>query len=215
MKKIMFCLLTISLMGTMVMPVHAADVYADETTDLYFFNEETTYDEDFTLEYPADACDVILQQNFEAAMRDESIKLSEVGIEAMNLISTNDYDIDGEYAAEVNDYESKPILTRATSTVSKVEYGREWRIYRKSDNATMVQWVLRGLFLYNGKTSQCKQTTMKCYNNASDIFTVTSKSHYPSGMYAVGKCGAVDKKTGKAYSQVIRIGVTPTGKVVR
>lgn len=80
MKKIMFCLLTISLMGTMVMPVHAADVYADETTDLYFF---------------------------------------------------------------------------------------------------------------------------------------TSKSHYPSGMYAVGKCGAVDKKTGKAYSQVIRIGVTPTGKVVR
>lgn len=39
MKKIMFCLLTISLMGTMVMPVHAADVYADETTDLYFFNE--------------------------------------------------------------------------------------------------------------------------------------------------------------------------------
>lgn len=134
-------------MGTMVMPVHAADVYADETTDLYFFNEETTYDEDFTLEYPADACDVILQQDFEAAMRDESIKLSEVGIEAMNLISTNDYDIDGEYAAEVNDYESKPILTRATSTVSKVEYGREWRIYRKSDNATMVQWVLRGLFL--------------------------------------------------------------------
>lgn len=147
MKKIMFCLLTISLMGTMVMPVHAADVYADETTDLYFFNEETAYDEDFILEYPADACDVILQQDFEAAMRDESIKLSEAGIETMNLISTNDYDIDGEYAAEVDDYESKPILTRATSTVSKVEYGREWRIYRKNIQKQTVHSCMNRIFL--------------------------------------------------------------------
>ena len=76
--------------------------------------------------------------------------LSEAGIESMNLISTNDDNIDAEYAAEINEWESKPILTRAASTVSRVEYGQQWRIYRKSDNATMVQWVLRGLFLYNG-----------------------------------------------------------------
>lgn len=94
----------------------------------------------------------------------------------MNLISTDDYSIDTEYAVEVNDYKSKPILTRAASTVSRVECGQQWRIYRKSDNATMVQWVLRGLFLYNGKTSQCKQTSMSCYNNASNAFTVISKS---------------------------------------
>ena len=79
----------------------------------------------------------------------------------------------------------------------------------------MVQWVLRGLFLYNGKTSQCKQTSMSCYNNASNAFTVISKSHYPSGIYAVGNCRAVQKKEGKVYSQVLRIGVTPAGKVVK
>ena len=65
-------------------------------------------------------------------------------------MTTNDDNIDAEYAAEINEWESKPILTRAASTVSRVEYGQQWRIYRKSDNATMVQWVLRGLFLYNG-----------------------------------------------------------------
>lgn len=256
MKKIMLSLLTISLMGTMVMSVHAAEVYANESTDLYSFDEGITCDNDFATEYQVYVSDEKLQQDFEAAMQDEidlgmddfskipcslndneamqlgnevealeadfeaamqddSIKLSEAGIETMNLISTNDYDIDTEYAAEVNDYESTPILTKVASTVSRVEYGRQWRIYRKSDNATMVQWVLRGLFLYNGKTSQCKQTTMNCYNNASNIFTVTSKSHYSSGMYAIGNCRAVQKSTGKTYSQLLRIGVTPTGKVVK
>lgn len=256
MRKIMLSLLTISLMGAVGMPVQAADMYVDETTDLYSFDERAMCDEDFTAQYRAAVRDEKLQQDFEAvmqdeidlgmddfskipcslndneamqpdneaealeadfeaAMQDDSIKLSEAGIESMNLIATNDYNIDAEYAAEVNDYESKPILTRAASTVSRVEYGRQWRIYRKSDNATLVQWVLRGLFLYNGKTSQCKQTSMNCYNNASNTFTVTSKSHYPSGMYAVGNCKAVQKKTGKAYSQLLRIGVTPTGKVVK
>ena len=256
MKKIMLSLLTISLMGTMVMPVHAADVYADESTEFYSFDEGAMCDDDFATEYQAGVSDEKLQQDFEsamkdgiglgvddfseisysgnstgstqsdsetksleedfeAAMQDDSIKLSEAGIETMNLISTKEYDIDTEYAAEVNDYESNPILTRAASTVSRVEYGRQWRIYRKSDNATMVQWVLRGLFLYNGKTSQCKQTAMSCYNNASNIFNVTSKSHYSSGMYAIGNCRAVQKKTGKTYSQLLRIGVTPTGKVVK
>lgn len=256
MKKIMLSLLTISLMGAVGTPVHAADMYVDEATDLYSFDEGAMCDDDLTKEYRAEVSDEKLQQDFEtamkdgiglgmddfsevsysgnitgstqsdseaealaedfeAAMQDDSIKISEAGIESMNLISTDDYDIDAEYAAEVNEYESKPILTRAASTVSRVEYGQQWRIYRKSDNATMVQWVLRGLFLYNGKTSQCKQTSMNCYNNASNTFTVTSKSHYPSGMYAVGNCKAVEKKGGKLYSHVLRIGVTPTGKVVK
>ena len=56
---------------------------------------------------------------------------------------------------------------------------------------------------------------MSCYNNASNAFTVISKSHYPSGIYAVGNCRAVQKKEGKVYSQVLRIGVTPAGKVVK
>ncbi len=256
MRKIMLSLVTISLMGTVVgTPVHAADLYMDEATDLYSFDEEATSDDDFTTKQAevsdkkqqqdfevamkdeislglnefsetaysenstgltqSNSKDEILKADFEAAMQDDSIELSEAGIESMDLLSTDDYDIDAEYAAEVNDYESKPASTRAASTVSRVEYGRQWRIYRKSDNATMVQWVLRGLFLYNGKTSQCKQTSMSCYNNASNAFTVISKSHYPSGIYAVGDCKAVQKKGGKLYSRILRLGVTSTGKVVR
>lgn len=188
MKKIMLSLLTISLIGTTVMPVYAADV-EDEKLQKDFeaaINDgiglstddfsETSYsanvDETMQSENEIES----LEADFEAAMQDENIKLSEDGIETMNLISTADYNIDTEYAVEVNDYKSEPILTRAASTVSRVEYGQQWRIYRKSDNATMVQWVLRGLFLYNGKTSQCKQTSMSCYNNASNAFTVISKS---------------------------------------
>lgn len=251
MKKIMISLLTISMIGTMGVSVHAADVYADESTVLYSFGEDTMYDDDYSTEPVeeklqadfeaamqdgiglgmADFSEIpyagnvdesiqlsneeVLTADFEAAMQDDSIKLSEAGIETMKLVSSNGYDINAEYAAEVNDYESNPALTRAASTVSRVEYGQQWRIYRKSDNATMVQWVLRGLFLYNGKTSKCKQTSMSCYNNASTIFSVTSKSHYASGMYAIGNCRAVHKKTGKTYSRMLRIGVTPTGKVVK
>lgn len=165
MRKIMLSLLTVSLMGAMVMPVHAADMYVDEATDLYSFDEGAICDDDFTTEYRAEVNDEKMQrdfetamkdgiglgmddfseisysgngnesmqpdnevkalaEDFEAAMQDDSIKLSEAGIESMNLISTNDYDIDAEYAAEVNEYESKPILTRAASTVSRVEYGQ-------------------------------------------------------------------------------------------
>jgi len=214
MRKIMLSLLTVSLMGAMVMPVHAADMYVDEATDLYSFDEGAMCDDDLTTEYRAEVSDEKLQQDFEAAMQDDSIKLSEAGIESMNLISTTEYDIDAEYAAEVTDYESNPILTRAASTESKVECGQKWRIYRKSDNATMVQWVLKGVFSYDGKTSKCEKSSMNCYNDAPNTFTVTSKSHYPSGKYAVGDCKAIRKKDGKLYSQVLRIGVTPTGKVV-
>ena len=191
MKKATLYLLMISLIGMLEVPVHAADVYADESTELYSFDEGAMCDDDFATECHADVSDKKLQQDFEsamkdgiglglddfletsysgnstgstqsdseaevleadfeAAMQDDNIKLSEAGIESMNLISTNDDNIDAEYAAEINEWESKPILTRAASTVSRVEYGQQWRIYRKSDNATMVQWVLRGLFLYNG-----------------------------------------------------------------
>ena len=143
MKKIMLSLLTISLIGTTVMPVYAADVYGEETTNLYSYNEGAMYDDDHVTEYSADVEDEKLQQNFEAAindgiglstddfsetsysanvdetmqseneiesleadfeaaMQDENIKLSEDGIETMNLISTADYNIDTEYAVEVD-----------------------------------------------------------------------------------------------------------------
>lgn len=174
MKKATLYLLMISLIGMLEVPVHAADVYADESTECQAdvsdkklqqdFESamkdgiglglddflETSYSGNSTGSTQSDSEAEVLEADFEAAMQDDNIKLSEAGIESMNLISTNDDNIDAEYAAEINEWESKPILTRAASTVSRVEYGQQWRIYRKSDNATMVQWVLRGLFLYNG-----------------------------------------------------------------
>ena len=70
MKKIMLSLLTISLIGTTVMPVYAADVYGEETTNLYSYNEGAMYDDDHVTEYSADVEDEKLQQNFEAAIND-------------------------------------------------------------------------------------------------------------------------------------------------
>ena len=126
------------------MPVYAADVYGEETTNLYSYNEGAMYDDDHVKEeklqkdfeaaindgiglstddfsetsYSANVDETMQSENeiesleadFEAAMQDENIKLSEDGIETMNLISTGDYNIDTEYAVEVNDYKSKPIL---------------------------------------------------------------------------------------------------------
>ena len=132
----------------------------------------------------------------------------------MKLVSSKVYDIDNEVAAEVNDYESRSVSKKAAPIVSTVEHSRTFRIYRKKDNATYVQWVLRGVFEYNGKTSRCKDTSMRCYNNAPGTYQVTSRTSYKSGMYAVGNCRAVNKKTGKAYAKMLRFGVTAAGKVV-
>lgn len=146
MKKATLYLLMISLIGMLEVPVHAADVYADESTELYSFDEGAMCDDDFATECQADVSDKKLQQDFEsamkdgiglglddfletsysgnstgstqsdseaevleadfeAAMQDDNIKLSEAGIESMNLISTNDDNIDAEYAAEINEFE--------------------------------------------------------------------------------------------------------------
>ena len=70
MKKIMLSLLTISLIGTTVMPVYAADVYGEETTNLYSYNEGAMYDDDHVKEYSADVEEEKLQKDFEAAIND-------------------------------------------------------------------------------------------------------------------------------------------------
>ena len=64
MKKATLYLLMISLIGMLEVPVHAADVYADESTELYSF------DEGFATECQADVSDKKLQQDFESAMKD-------------------------------------------------------------------------------------------------------------------------------------------------
>lgn len=47
MKKATLYLLMISLIGMLEVPVHAADVYADESTELYSFDEGAMCDDDF------------------------------------------------------------------------------------------------------------------------------------------------------------------------
>lgn len=136
-------------------------------------------------------------------------------VKTMNLISSESYDIDDEFAVEVSDYESHNDSVRAASMTSVVEYNRSWRIYRKSNNATVVQWVLRGIFEHNGKTSRCKYAKMSCHNSSPGTYRVTSKTGQPSGIYAVGYCRAVNKKTGKVFSQMIKFGVTPTGEIIK
>ena len=59
----MLSLLTISLIGTIVMPVYAADAYGEETTNLYSYNEGAMYDDDHVKEYSADVEDEKLQKD--------------------------------------------------------------------------------------------------------------------------------------------------------
>lgn len=54
MKKATLYLLMISLIGMLEVPVHAADVYADESTELYSFDEGAMCDDDFATECQAD-----------------------------------------------------------------------------------------------------------------------------------------------------------------
>ena len=70
MKKATLYLLMISLIGMLEVPVHAADVYADESTELYSFDEGAMCDDDFATECQADVSDKKLQQDFESAMKD-------------------------------------------------------------------------------------------------------------------------------------------------
>ena len=54
----------ISLIGMLEVPVHAADVYADESTELYSFDEGAMCDDDFATECQADVSDKKLTARF-------------------------------------------------------------------------------------------------------------------------------------------------------
>ena len=227
-RKIILSLLTAALMGTAAMPAYAADISAGEYSGREYSEDCAAEDEVAVEEYMEEGDEVAVEQmgyvadkseqemsaETRNAMQDNSMALILKETKSMKLVSSKVYDIDNEVAAEVNDYESRSVSKKAAPIVSTVEHSRTFRIYRKKDNATYVQWVLRGVFEYNGKTSRCKDTSMRCYNNAPGTYQVTSRTSYKSGMYAVGNCRAVNKKTGKAYAKMLRFGVTAAGKVV-
>ena len=239
-RKIILSLLTAALMGTAAMPAYAADISAGEYSGREYSEDCAAEDEVAVEEYMEEGDEVAVEEYMQEedevaveqmgyvadkseqemsgetrnAMQDNSMALILKETKSMKLVSSKVYDIDNEVAAEVNDYESRSVSKKAAPIVSTVEHSRTFRIYRKKDNATYVQWVLRGVFEYNGKTSRCKDTSMRCYNNAPGTYQVTSRTSYKSGMYAVGNCRAVNKKTGKAYAKMLRFGVTAAGKVV-
>ncbi len=194
--KFLLSLLTATVLGTAAVPV-----YAEDSSNGSYLHSST-----------GEASEQAWKMDGNIAVLDKSdIALLEK-VDSLSLISTVAYDLDEEYAAEIKDYKLNPssAMTRAVS--KSVKYARSWKIYRKSDNAVMVQWVLTGEFTYDGKTSKCKNMTYS--NKASGTYNVTSNSHYPSQHYAIGNCGAVNKKTGKSYSKVIKFGVTKTGILV-
>lgn len=147
---------------------------------------------------------------------DDDGKMRSSSGQEMELVSVQTYDLDEEYEVEIRDYRfdyPEPVNTISAIT-GRVEYSRSCGIRRQSDQAVMVQWALRGLFSYNGKTSRCMNTDMHCYNNDSNTYTITVNSHHKDGKYAVGNCGAKNKKTGKAYFKQIRFEVSPKGNIV-
>lgn len=198
--KMLLSLVVIAVMAGTTIPAHAEDISiqicSGKTLENTNGNEQGGYA----------GCDII-------KLNSDKILLPEHA-DSINMIASDDYDLDSEYAAEITDYELHSVSMYKKSGAKNAQYARSWRIYRKSDNATMVQWVLTGVFTYDGKTSKCEQTYMNCYNSATATYNVTSKSHYPSKQYAIGSCKATNKKTGKSYSQILKFGVTKTGKLV-
>ncbi len=197
-SKFVLSMLTVTLLGTTVMPAYAADG-----------SKQT---------YPCRLLEQTSEQEWEmegkiAISDDDSMILADK-MDSISLIATNDYDLDAEYAAEVSDYKLSSSSVTARAAAKSVQYARSWKIYRKSDHATMVQWVLTGVFTYDGKTSKCMQTSMTNSNKDLGTYQVTSSSHYPSRNYAIGNCKAVNKKTGKSYARVIKFGVTKNGTLV-
>lgn len=122
--------------------------------------------------------------------------------------------LDEEYSAEIIDYEYLSDEISVFATTSQKSHKRTYRIYRTSDNVTMVEWVLTGIFTYNGSTSKCESANNVVYNYSGSVYTVITASEDESGCYAVGNCGAINNETGKTYSHTIKFGVDPDGNII-
>ncbi len=129
--------------------------------------------------------------------------------DGMQPMSVHTVHLDAESYLTIKDYE-KPIQTIAAG-VSRKELWRSCSIRRASDGATLVQWVLNGIFAYNGKSSACIGAQVRYYNNAPSQYSVTASSARTSGKYAIGNCKAIKKSNGKVFSNLLKIGISPSG----
>ena len=129
----------------------------------------------------------------------------------MDEVGSYSEDLGNGLAMEVTEYvKEHPSLSRAN--VNKVEYTLSYKF--KSGNTVHIQYILRGLFKYNGSTSSCINVN-NYYHRSTNTYRV-SYSAQKSGNSAYGVCILRNAKTGKVASHKnFKLWVTASGKVYK
>ena len=118
----------------------------------------------------------------------------------MDEVGSYSEDLGNGLVMEVTEYvKEHPSLSRAN--VNKVEYTLSYKF--KSGNTVHIQYILRGLFKYNGSASSC--------------INVNNYYHRSTNTYsAYGVCILRNAKTGKVASHKnFKLWVTASGKVYK
>lgn len=129
----------------------------------------------------------------------------------MDEVGSYSEDLGNGLVMEVTEYvKEHPSLSRAN--VNKVEYTLSYKF--KSGNTVHIQYILRGLFKYNGSTSSCINVN-NYYHRSTNTYRV-SYSAQKSGNSAYGVCILRNAKTGKVASHKnFKLWVTASGKVYK
>ena len=127
----------------------------------------------------------------------------------MDEVGSYSEDLGNGLVMEVTEYvKEHQALSRAN--VNKVEHTLSYKF--KSGNTVHIQYILRGLFKYNGSTSSCVNVN-NYYHRSTNTYKV-SHSARRSGNSAYGVCTLRSAKTGKVASHKnFRLWVTASGKV--
>lgn len=130
-------------------------------------------------------------------------------LENMEEVGSYSEDLGNGLVMEVTEYvKEHQALSRAN--VNKVEHTLSYKF--KSGNTVHIQYILRGLFKYNGSTSSCVNVN-NYYHRSTNTYKV-SHSARRSGNSAYGVCTLRSAKTGKVASHKnFRLWVTASGKV--
>lgn len=238
--RVLTTALVVTLVGSTVTPVSAAALDAEAVDEYNFEDSDADDSSDFTddnqnmdfnnediealfADWDIDLMTPPAENNEEeqAASTDDVLiadvltsqeaKSAIQELEALEVINSYTEDIDDEMAAEIIDYEDVTSNSLARFT-SRIESNYSYRIYRKSDNATMVQFILRGVFSYNGSTSSCISAKVDVIRNSSN-YTILSNSTSRTGNYVKGNCSARNKTSGKTFRRILKISCSSSGVI--
>lgn len=161
----------------------------------------TVYD-DYSLQTGSDNDGAITEEVSNQSEMDEML-------ENMKKVGSYSEDLGDGLVMEVTEYvKEHPSLSRAN--VNKVEHTLSYKF--KSGNTVHIQYILRGIFKYNGSTSSCVNVN-NYYHRSTNTYKV-SHSARRSGNSAYGVCTLISAKTGKVASHKnFRLWVTASGKV--